>query len=65
MSKCVPGHFKMPFGMYKGKMYEDIPAGYLLYLHDSGKLFGQVLSYVEENLETLRMQAANDKKGIR
>ena len=56
----------MPWGKYKGDLMEDVPADYLLYLYDGNGIHDpRVNRYVLENITTLRMQAENDKKGIK
>lgn len=47
---------KMPFGAYKEKEMQDVPASYLIWLYDNNKCFGGVKKYIEENLETLRLE---------
>lgn len=43
----------MPWGAHKGKAMVDVPAKYLLYLHDEGKCSGAVKEYIEENMDAL------------
>ncbi len=55
----------MPWGMHSGKSMANVPARYLVSLLDSGKLsYGPVFDYVEENLDILRYEVAqeNNKK---
>lgn len=47
----------MPWGKYKGKKMVDVPAEYLLYWYDDGKLTGDLLEYVKDNLQGLRVEA--------
>lgn len=42
----------MPFGKYKGRKMEDVPAEYLLWLRDQGHT-GPVREYIEESLPAL------------
>ena len=51
----------MPFGKRKGKKMIDVPADYLLWLHDQGMNEGNVKVYIEENMQALKEEAA--KKG--
>ena len=51
----------MPFGKHKGKKMIDVPADYLLWLHDQGELFGDLKGYIDENIEALRLEVKNDK----
>ena len=57
----------MPTGRYKGWRMIDVPAEYLLFMYDEGYVGKktQVGLYITENLETLKLQAKNEKKGIR
>jgi uncharacterized protein (DUF3820 family) len=55
----------MPWGMHQGKPMEDVPADYLIWLFDNGKVRGDVKHYIEENLDVLKMQIQNQKKGIK
>ncbi len=55
----------MPYGKYKDTPMGEVPADYLLWLYENNKVNGHVARYIEENLDTLKMQIANSKKGIR
>ncbi len=48
----------MPFGKYKGKQLQDVPASYLLWLWDEKlPLYDKALeAYILENLDVLRHQ---------
>lgn len=46
----------MPFGKYKGEKLANVPAGYLIWLYDNKKLFGDLKKYCEENIEVLKIQ---------
>jgi len=46
----------MPFGVHKGKQLADVPASYLIWLYDNDKCFGELKSYIEENLKVLRAE---------
>lgn len=43
----------MPFGKYKGRKMEDVPADYLLWLRDQKCREPEVAEYIEENLSAL------------
>lgn len=43
----------MPFGKYKGRKMEDVPADYLLWLRDQKCRNQEVSDYIEENLSAL------------
>jgi uncharacterized protein (DUF3820 family) len=45
----------MPFGKYKGRKMEDVPASYLLWLRDDG-VVGEVRAYIEENMTALQRE---------
>lgn len=55
----------MPFGEHKGKQMIDVPAKYLLWLHDNGLRKGDVLNYILNNLEALKkeVEESKSKKG--
>ena len=54
---------KMPFGKYKGKMMQDVPASYLHYLWTNGMTTqtkcNPVANYIERNLLGLMDQYKN------
>ncbi len=59
----------MPFGKYKGKTMEEVPANYLLYLKDEmetreiwGGVGKAVYNYIVENLEVLREEYEREMK---
>jgi uncharacterized protein (DUF3820 family) len=56
----------MPFGMHKGTQMQDVPASHLMYLYDNDKLpkGSDVCNYVLDRMGDLRIEAANEKKGI-
>ena len=49
---------KMPFGMHKGKLMQDVPANYLHYLWTSGlkeeARINKVADYIKRNLSALK-----------
>lgn len=61
----VPGSFTMTYGKHKGEKFDNIPASYLLYMLETGKLYGVAKDYASQNKETLEMQVKNERKGIR
>lgn len=48
----------MPFGKHKGKMLSQVPADYLLWLHDNGCSDPKLKAYIVENLDSLNQEAA-------
>lgn len=54
--------FIMPFGRYKGKKMEDIPADYLLHINEKLTwLHGKPKDYILENLAALEKEVADSK----
>lgn len=54
---------KMPWGKHVGKPMQEVPASYLLYLHENMKDFkGEVADYIKENLETIKKQVVNERR---
>lgn len=39
----------MPYGKFKGDKLENVPAYYLLWMYDNGKLNNELKAYVDEN----------------
>ncbi len=39
----------MPYGKYKGRRMQDVPADYLLWLYDNEKCSASVARYIEDN----------------
>lgn len=54
----------MPFGKHKGKFLNDIPHGYLIWLYDRNKLYGEIKSYAEKNIPILTFQKKMKKTKI-
>lgn len=50
------------FGKYKDKKIANVPAEYFIYLLTEGICFGALRTYIRENLEHLRMEAAYNSK---
>ena len=49
---------ELPFGKYKGRSMNEVPAEYLLELHDNSRSvlnqFPEVMEYIKDNLKRLR-----------
>lgn len=56
---------KMPFGKHKDEKMGNVPPDYLIWIFENNKCTPAVAFYVSENMDTLRKQIANAKKGIR
>lgn len=52
----------MPFGKHRGKAMINIPAIYLLWLHDKGCDHEGVKRYILDNLEALNKEAKHVKR---
>jgi len=50
----------MPFGKYKGRRLEDVPAGYLIWLYDNGLDRGPLREYIEENKDALEKEISKE-----
>lgn len=48
----------MPYGKYKGKQFKDVPADYLLFVHENHEPFGSLKAYIDDNLETIKTEGA-------
>ena len=46
----------MPYGKYKGRPMEDVPADYLIWLVDNQRASPEVGAYVEENMDVLQKE---------
>ncbi len=55
--KEITDNTPMPFGKYRGKPMIEIPAIYLLWLHDNSCDHAGVKKYIINNLEVLRKEA--------
>lgn len=44
----------MTFGKYKGVKIANVPASYLIYIYENGRLWGDLKEYIEDNLEVLK-----------
>jgi uncharacterized protein (DUF3820 family) len=52
----------MPWGKHKGIKMANVPSSYLLWLLENNKCSGDVKQYIEDNLEVLQFQRANNDK---
>jgi uncharacterized protein (DUF3820 family) len=55
----------IPFGKHQGTAIGSVPPDYLIWLLENKKCYGAVKEYIQANLEVLKMQLKNDKRGIR
>lgn len=53
---------EMWFGKHKGKKMANVPAGYLLYLYNNKMAYGNLLTYIEENLDALQLEIGKEEK---
>jgi uncharacterized protein (DUF3820 family) len=44
----------MPWGAHKGTPMEDVPARYLLWLHETKKYTPEVREYILDNMDVLK-----------
>lgn len=61
MAEIITDKSKMAFGKYSGYPLIDVPASYLIFLHDSGKA-GRYAAYIKDNMDVLSKQAKKEKK---
>lgn len=47
---------KMPFGKYKGKLLQDVPASYLMWLHDEGCSNEMLSNYIHNSMDAIKME---------
>lgn len=52
----------MPWGKYKGEKMANVPADYLMWLHDNNKCSGAVRAYIEDNLDVIEIEIKRKKK---
>ena len=50
------------FGMHKGKKLANVPAGYLIWLYESGRAKGELRQYIEENMDVLKTELERAEK---
>lgn len=53
---------KMPFGKYKGKEMQEVPAEYLIFIYEEKKATPEVRAYIEENMHVLQEEIKRSKK---
>lgn len=46
----------MPFGKHQGKALVNVPADYLLWLYQEGKVNKDLKKYIEDNLDVLKKE---------
>lgn len=46
----------MPYGKYRGRAMGDVPASYLIWMHESGKCSLAVATYIEDNMDAIRQR---------
>lgn len=52
----------MPFGKHKGVAMAQVPAEYLMWLHENGKCSREVAIYIEDHKSELRQLAREERK---
>ncbi len=52
----------MPYGAHKGTKMGNVPADYLIWLHDNEKATPPVKEYIEENRDILDMEIERNRK---
>lgn len=62
MNHPMTDNDKMPFGKYEGKSMIEVPASYLLWLHEKGCFNHDVRKYINDNLEAIKMEAKKDER---
>ena len=53
----------MPYGKHQGTPMQNVPADYLLWLHENGKCSERVAMYVNEYMETIERRRDIEKEG--
>jgi uncharacterized protein (DUF3820 family) len=56
MNKPFDDQTPMPFGKYTGKKLIEVPAHYLIWLHENNKCFGELKKYIEDNMDVLKQE---------
>lgn len=46
----------MPWGVHKGKEMQDVPAKYLLWLHEENKCSDDIKEYIIDNLDAIKKE---------
>lgn len=52
----------MPFGKFKGLKMANVDASYLIWLLESGKCYGELKTYISQNLIVLKEEIKRQKK---
>jgi len=52
----------MPWGKYKGKKMQDVPADYLLYMYENNKCGSDVKEYIEDCIDILKKEVKESKE---
>lgn len=52
----------MPFGKHRGEKLANVPAEYLIYMYDEGRLYGGLKQYVDDNMQSLRQEIKLNQK---
>jgi uncharacterized protein (DUF3820 family) len=58
--KLLDDESPMPYGKYKGEKMANVPANYLLWMFYNQKCNYLVSTYVQENLDVLKLQAKEE-----
>lgn len=58
---------RIPFGKYKGKDIEEVPASYLLWLHERDWIvkFADIHEHISKNFDLLMREAAEERAAWR
>ena len=62
MTNNITDESIMPFGKYKDEKMANVPASYLIWLYESGKCYGTVKSYIQDNLDVLKEEIKRSQK---
>ncbi len=46
----------MPFGRHKGEKLASVPPEYLLWLYDEGKCYGELRTYIADNMDSIKAE---------
>lgn len=60
MAEEITDNSKMPFGKYKDYPMANVPADYLLFLHDNDR-GGRVADYIKSNIDVLIKESKSGK----
>jgi len=52
----------MPFGKYKGEKMANIPPDYLLWLYENDKCYGEIKTYIKDNIDVIKSEIAYEQK---